>query len=326
MQAVVNTEYGSPEDLQLREIERPLVGDNGVLVRVRASSVNPADWHLMRGEPYLVRLTSGLRRPKRSVPGIDVAGHVEEVGAGVKQFRQGDQVVGGCGGAFAEYVCGTEGDFAPKPAGLSFEQAAAVPIAGCTALQALRDQGQLETGQSVLINGAAGGVGTFAVQIAKALGGTVTGVCSTRNLDMVRAIGADHVIDYTSEDFTLTGQRYDLILNAAGNYSLSALRRALTPKGTLALVGVGVGREASGGLLAPLAQPLKAAVLSRVSGQRLRPFIAKIRKNDLIFLTELIEAGKLTPIIDRTYPLSEVSEAIRYVEAGHARGKVVVTP
>jgi NADPH:quinone reductase-like Zn-dependent oxidoreductase len=205
LQAIVNTEYGSPDDLTLREIDLPLVDDNGVLIRVRASSVNPADWHLMRGEPYLIRLTSGLRRPKRSVPGIDVAGQVEKVGANVKDFRCADEVLGGCGGAFAQYACGGETDFVPKPAGLTFEQAAAVPIAGCTALQALRDQGKLQPGQSVLINGAAGGVGTFAVQIAKALGGHVTGVCSTRNVEMVRSIGADHVVDYTVEDSPRAG-------------------------------------------------------------------------------------------------------------------------
>ena len=332
MQAIVNTEYGSPDDLKLQEIDKPPVGDDGVLVRVRAASVNPVDWHRMRGEPYVVRpMMFGLRRPKKSVPGVDAAGHVEEVGANVRQFGLGDEVFGGPGSAFAEYVCGGEEDFAPKPAGLTFEQTAAVPVAGCTALQALRDHGQLQPGQSVLINGAAGGVGTFAVQIAKALGGDVTGVCSTQNVDMVRSIGADHVVDYTVEDFTRSGRRYDLIVNVAGNRSVSDLRRALTPKGTLVLAGGGVGREA-GGRLGLLVESLKLVagslgvlVLSRFVGQRLLLFMAKIRTEDLVVLKELIEAGKVTPVIDRAYPLNEAPEAIRYLEAGHARGKVVVT-
>jgi NADPH:quinone reductase-like Zn-dependent oxidoreductase len=326
MRAIINARYGSPDDLELREVGRPSVDDDGVLVRVRASSVNPADWHLIRGEPYLVRLSSGLRRPKRSIPGIDVAGSVEEVGAHVTDFHPGDEVLGGCGGAFAEYACGAERDFRPKPATLTFEQAAAVPVAGCTALQALRDHGNLQPGQRVLINGAAGGVGTFAVQIAKSLGGHVTGVSSARNLDKLRSIGADGVIDYTVEDFTRAHEHYDLILNLAGSHSLRALRRVLTPRGTLVLVGTGVGRETgSGGLLRPLVQPLQAIALSRFASQRLRPFIASVRRDDLAFLNELIAAGEIAPVIDRTYPLSEVSTAIRYLEAGHAHGKVAIT-
>ena len=297
-----------------------------MLVRVRAASVNPADWHLLRGEPYLVRLVFGLRRPRKIVPGIDAAGLVEEVGAAVTEFRAGDEVFGGPGGAFAEYCRGGEKDFARKPAGLTFEQAAAVPIAGCTALQGLRDQGKLEPGQTVLVNGAAGGVGTFAVQIAKALGGDVTGVCSTRSVELVRSIGADHVLDYTVEDFARSGRRYDLILHVAGNRSLPDLRRALAPRGTLVLVGGGVGRDAgSGGLLGPMAQSLRAVVLSPFVGQRLRMVAAKVRKEDLVALAELIEAGKVTPVVDRSYPLSEVPQALEYLEAGHARGKVVVT-
>jgi NADPH:quinone reductase-like Zn-dependent oxidoreductase len=327
MQAVVSDAYGSPEHLKFRDVEKPPVGDDGVLVRVRAASVNPVDWHLIRGEPYLVRLVAGLRRPKNTVPGVDVAGQVAEVGVNVTRFRPGDEVFGGPGSAFADYVCGGEEDFVVKAARLSFEQAAAVPVAGCTALQALRDHGKLQPGQRVLVNGASGGVGTFAVQIAKALGGEVTGVCSTRNIEMVRSIGASQVVDYTVEDFTLSGQRYDLILNAAGNRSLSDLRRALTPDGTLVLVGGGVGREAgSGGSLRPVVQSLKVVLLSRVIRHRLHTFIAKVRKDDLVFLNELIEAGKVTPVIDRAYPLSEVPEAIRNLEAGHARGKVVITP
>jgi len=320
LKAVVGTEYGSPDDLELQEIDKPVVDGDGVLVRVRATSVNPLDWHFMRGLPYFVRLTAGLRRPKRSVPGVDVAGHVEAVGENVTQFQPGDEVFGSRGGAFAEYVCGGERNFVAKPVGLTFEQAAAVPGAGCTALQALRDRGQIQPGQRVLINGAAGGVGTFAVQIAKAFGADVTGVCSTRNVDMVRSIGADQVIDYTREDFTRVGQRYDLILDAVGNRSLSDFRRALTPKGTLVLVGGGSGR-----LLGPLALPLRALVVSPFVGQRLLPFLAKVSKEDLVVLKELIEAGKVTPVIDRTYPLSEAPEAIRYLEAGHAQGKVVIT-
>jgi NADPH:quinone reductase-like Zn-dependent oxidoreductase len=326
MRAITHARYGSPDDLELREIERPRVADDGVLVRVRASSVNPADWHLIRGEPYLVRLSAGRRKPKRSVPGIDVAGRVEEVGAHVTELRPGDEVLGGCGGAFAEYVAGTERDFLLKPARLTFEQAAAVPVAGCTALQALRDHGHLQPGQRVLINGAAGGVGTFAVQIARYLGGHVTAVCSARNVDPLGSIGADAVIDYAAEDFTRTGQRYDLVLNIAGNHSLSDLRRALTPTGTLVLVGTGSGREASsGGLVQPLLQPLTAIVLSRIVRQRLRPFIAAVRRDDLAYLGQLIEAGAVTPVIDRSYPLSEISNAFRYLEAGHAHGKVVIT-
>lgn len=326
MKAIVHDGYGPPEDLELREIDEPRVDDDGVLVRVRAASVNPFDWHLMRGEPYLVKLLGGLRRPRGRIPGVDVAGQVEEVGAKVTQFRPGDEVFGRHSGAFAEYVCGPENDFAPKPAGLTWEQAAAIPVAGCTALQALRDQGQLQPGQSVLVNGAAGGVGTFAVQIAKALGADVTGVCSTRNVELVRSIGADHVVDYTAEDFTRNRRRYDLILNVAGNRSLADLRRALTPAGTLVVVGGGVGREEKrGGVLGPLTLMIRARVLSRFVRQRLRPLFAKIRKDDLVFLTELIEAGKLTPAIDRSYPLTDAAEAIRYLEAGHARGKVIVT-
>ena len=326
LQAIVGSEYGPPDGLRLREIERPPVGDDGVLVRVRAASVNPADWHLLRGEPYFARLVVGLRRPKKIVPGIDAAGVVEEVGAAVTGFRAGDEVFGGPGGAFAEYCRGVETDFARKPPGLTFEQAAAVPVAGCTALQALRDQGMLEPGQTVLVNGAAGGVGTFAVQIAKALGGDVTGVCSTSNVELVRSIGADHVVDYTVENFAEGGRRYDLILHVAGNRSLPDLRRALAPRGTLVLVGGGVGRDAgSGGLLGPMRQSLRAVALSPFVGQRLRMFVAKVRGADLAALAELIEAGKVTPVIDRAYPLAETSEALRYLEAGHARGKVVVT-
>jgi NADPH:quinone reductase-like Zn-dependent oxidoreductase len=249
MKAIVSDQYGSPERLELADIDKPAVDDGGVLVRVSATSVNPFDWHLMRGLPYFIRLTSGLRRPKRTVLGVDLAGTVEKVGLNMTQFRAGDEVFGTCNGAFAEYVCGREQDFAPRPIGLTFEQAAAIPIAACTALQALRDRGRVEPGQRVLINGAAGGVGTFAVQIAKAFGADVTGVCSTRNLELVRSIGADQVIDYTAEDFTRSGRQYDLMLDTVGNRPLSELRRAMAPKGTLLLVGGGGGR-----LLGPATQ------------------------------------------------------------------------
>ena len=326
MKAIVNEAYGSPDELELLEIPSPTIDKNGVLVRVSAASVNPVDWHLLRGEPYVLRLAFGLRRPKRSIPGLDVAGRVEAVGTNVTRLRSGDEVFGSSGGAFAEYVRGTAEDFAVKPPVVTFEQAAAVPIAGCSALQALRDHGRLEPGQRVLVNGASGGVGTFAVQIAKALGAEVTAVCGTRNIDLVHSLGADHVVDYTAEDFTRGGGRYDLVLNIAGNRSLSDLRRAATTTGTVVLVGAGTGRERGGrGPISPLLQALGAPVLSRFVDQRLVSFLADVRKDDLLFLAELIEAGKVTPVIDRTYPLSDVAEALRYLEAGHARGKVVIT-
>ncbi|MGD0166127.1 MAG: NAD(P)-dependent alcohol dehydrogenase [Gaiellaceae bacterium] len=320
MKAIVNSKYGSPDVLKLEEIERPAVDDDSVLIRVRAASVNPYDWHFMRGLPYLFRLMAGLRGPKQTVRGADFAGQVEAVGKNVTAFRPGDEIFGASDGAFAEYVRSGEQRLAPKPAQLTFEQAAAVPMAGCTALQALRDVGRLQPGQSVLINGAAGGVGTFAVQIAKALAGDVTGVCSSRNLDLVRSIGADQVVDYAAEDFTRSGRRYDLIVDTVGNRSLSELRRAMTPKGTLVLLGGGGGR-----LLGPLALLLRARVLSRFVSQALRSFVANLGSEDLIVLKELIEAGKAAPVIDRAYSLSEAPEAIRYLETGHARGKVVIT-
>jgi NADPH:quinone reductase-like Zn-dependent oxidoreductase len=320
LRAIVGTEYGPPEGLELREIDTPVVDADRVLVRVRAASVNPLDWHVMRGLPYLVRITDGLRRPKQSVRGVDVAGQVEAVGKDVTRFRPGDEVFGTGPGAFAEYASAGEAKLVLKPADLTFEQAAAVPVAGITALQALRDKGQIQAGQKVLVNGAAGGVGTFAVQMAKVFGTDVTGVCSTKNVELVRSIGADHVIDYTLEDFTRAAQRYDLILDAVGNHSVREFRRALTPKGTLVLVGGGHGNW-----IGPLALPLRAVAVSRFVGQRMLLLLAKITDADLAALAELIEAGKITPVIDRTYPLDEVPEAIRYLEAGHARGKVVIT-
>jgi len=320
MQAIVNHEYGSPDDLKLQELEKPTVGEDSVLVRVRAASVNPYDWHVLRGHPYFVRLTEGLRRPKHPVPGVDVAGQVEAVGNKVTRFQPGDEVFGGRSGSFAEYVCGVERNFTPKPAALSFEDAAAIPMAGCTALQALRDAGRLEPGQRVLINGAAGGIGTFAVQIAKTMGGNVTGVCSTPNVQLVTSIGADEVVNYTLDDFTKGNQKYDLIVDLVGNRSLGDLRRALTREGALVLVGGG-----GGNWLGPLAGPVRAFVVSRFVSQRLLPFLAKLRTKDMAFLAELSEAGKVTPVIGRTYPLSEAPEAIRHVEAGHARGKTLIT-
>jgi NADPH:quinone reductase-like Zn-dependent oxidoreductase len=319
MKAIVYHRYGSPDVLELREIDKPVVTDDDVLVRVRAASVNPLDWHYMRGTPYVVRIGAGFRKPKVTRLGVDVAGQVEAIGKNVTQFQPGDEVFGTCKGAFAEYVCASEGALVLKPANLTFEQAAAVPLAALSALQALRDKGKVQPGQKVLINGASGGVGTFAVQIAKSFGGEVTGVCSTRNVDMVRSIGADQVIDYTQEDFTKSGQRYDLILDNVDR-SLSDCRRALTPKGTLVLIGGSAGRWIDG-----LGRSIKAGVLSPFVSQRLCPFLAKGNKQDLHVLKDLIEAGKLTPVIDRTYPLSEVPEAIRYLEEGHAQGKVVIT-
>ena len=326
MKAIAHDGYGPPDILQLRELDRPEVGDDGVLVRVHAASLNPVDWHVMRGEPFLIKVINGFRPPKGSVPGVDVAGEVEQVGANVTGLRRGDAVFGRHNGSLAEWVCGSEDKLVPKPAALTWEQAAAIPVAGSTALQAVRDHGRLEPGQSVLVNGAAGGVGTFAVQIARALGGEVTAVCSTRNVELVRSLGADHVVDYTAEDFTRSGRRYDLVLQICGDHSLSALRRAVAADGTLVLVGSGTGRSGKGyDVLGPLASMIRGALVSRFTRQRIRMFITKGRNADLVFLGELAAAGKLTPVVDRTYPLADAAEAIRYLEAGHARGKVVVT-
>jgi NADPH:quinone reductase-like Zn-dependent oxidoreductase len=326
MKAIVQDGYGSPEVLTLSEIDRPVVKGDEVLVRVHATSVNPADWHLMRGDPRIARLDFGLRKPKHSIPGCDLAGRVEAVGENVTMIQPGDEVFGspfGHGfGAFAEFcVCVSEDLLALKPANLSFDQAAAVPLAALTALQGLRDHGRVEPEHKVLIVGASGGVGTFAVQIAKSFGAEVTGVCSTRNVEMVRSLGADHVIDYTQEDFTQAGQRYDLIFQCAGTRSPSGLRRALAPKGTL----VPISGESDGHWIGPLGRAIKAVVLFRFVSQRVVIFTVKPNKEDLQFLKELIEAGKVTPVIDRRHSLGEVPEAIRYLEEGHARGKVVVT-
>lgn len=324
MKAIVQDTYGSPDVLELRGIDKPEIAEEEVLVRVRAAGVNPADWAIMSGLPYIARPVYGLRKPKNAVRGTDVAGTVEAVGTSVRRLQPGDEVFGWCsglGGAFAEYASVSEDALAPKPTNLTFEQAAAVPMAGLVALQALRDHGGVRVGQRVLINGASGGIGTFAVQITKALGAEVTGVCSTRNVDMIRSIGADHVIDYTKEDFTHKGQRYDFILDNVANHPLSDLRRALTPTGTLVPNGGGFDNHwfASGGRV------IGAHVLKRFVSHRLRPFLVSPKFEDLVVLKELIEAGKLTPVIDRAYPLSETPEAIRYLGNGHARGKVVIT-
>jgi len=319
VKAIVYHEYGSPEVLKCEEIEKPAAGDDEVLIRVRAASVNPRDWHFMRGAPYMIRIMTGLRQPEKGRLGVDLAGQVEAVGRNVTQFQPGDEVFGASLGAFAEYVCAREAALAPKPANLTFEQAAALPTGGLTALQALR-KGRIQPGQKVLINGAAGGVGTFAVPVAKSFGANVTGVCSTRNVDMVRSIGADHVIDYTHEDFTKGNQRYDIIFDCVANHSLSACRRVMTTGGTYLLVG-GTG---GGRWIGPMAQGIKAVLLSRFVSQKLVMFLTSSSKEDLVTMKELAESKRVTPVIDRTYPLSEVHEAIRYLEAGHARGKVVI--
>ena len=320
MKAIVYCDYGSPDVLKLEDIAKPTPADNQVLIKVRAAAANPLDWHYMRGTPYIMRAGSGLRKPKVTRLGVDVAGQVEAVGRNVTQFKPGDEVFGTGRGAFAEYVLASENKVVLTPANLTFEQAAAVPVAALTALQGLRDKGKIQPGQKVLINGASGGVGTFAVQIAKSFGAHVTGVCSTRNVDLVRSIGADQVIDYTKEDFTQGEQRYDLILDMVGNHSLSAYRRVLKPKGKYIMVGGPSGRW-----FAPLDRVVKAHVLSWFVSQEMRMMLAEINKEDLTILRDLMEAGKVTSVIDRRYGLSEVPEAIAYLETGRARGKVIIT-
>ncbi len=325
MKAVVYTDYGSPDVLEIRDVKKPVPNNDQVLIKVRAASVNPLDWHFIEGTPYIMRaMGTGLRRPKVPRLGVDMAGQVEAVGKNVTQFKPGDEVFGGKTGAFAEYVCVfADRAVALKPANLTFEQAASVPIAAITALQGLRDKGKIQPGQKVLINGASGGVGTFAVQIAKSFGADVTGVCSTRNVDMVRSLGADQVIDYTKEDFTKGAQRYDLILDNVANHSLLECRRALKPKGTYVLIGGGGTNDQ--GLIGPLANPIKAMLLSPFVSQKMGMMLAELNKKDLTILGDLMQSGKMTPVIDRTYPLSQIAEAIRYLEQGHARGKVVIT-
>lgn len=322
MKAIVQDTYGSADVLELRDIGTPEIAAGEVLVRVHAAGVDRGVWHLMTGLPYPVRLAGyGLRKPKTPVPGTNLAGVVEEVGHEVTRFQPGDEVFGFGNGAFAEYARAPENKLAPKPANLTFEQAAAVAVSGLTALQGLRDHGRVQPGQTVLITGASGGVGTFAVQLASVFRAQVTGVCSTTKADMVRSIGADHVIDYTREDFADGKQRYDVILDIGGNPSLSRLRRALAPKGTLVIAG----GETPGRWLGGTDRQLRALLLSRFVDQKLTTFICRENHEDLLVLKELIEAGKVTPVIDRSYPLSEAAKAIRYLEQGHARGKVVIT-
>lgn len=327
MKAIVHRCYGSPDLLRYEDIARPTPANDEVLVRVHAASVNPLDWHYLEGTPYVVRVDAGLGQPENPRLGVDFAGTVEAVGSSVKRFKPGDEVFGGRFGAFAEYVTIREGKaIALKPAGLSFEQAASLPIAGITALQALRDEGRVRAGQKVLIIGASGGVGTFAVQIAKSLGAEVTGVCSTRNVEMVRSLGADHVIDYTREDFTRSPQQYDVIMDNVGNRSLSDLitiRHLLTPKGIFLLIGGG-GPDA-GRWVGPLATPLNARILQPFVDQKFVWMLAELNADDLASLGKLVQARSVTPVIDRRYKLSETAEALRYLEKGHARGKVVLT-
>ena len=324
MKAIVYHQYGPPDVLRLEEIEKPVPNDNQVLIGVRAASVNPLDWHHTRGTPYLARLAFGLLKPKETRLGVDYAGTVEAVGKNVKRFKPGDEVFGGRTGAFAEYVSVLEDRAVVlKPANLTFEQAASIPIAAITALQALRDEGKIQPGQKVLINGASGGVGTFAVQLAKSFGADVTGVCSTRNVNMVRSLGANQVIDYTKEDFTEGTQRYDLILDNVGNRPLLACRRVLSPKGKYVLIGGGGPNDNQ--WIAILARPIRAYVLSRFVSQDMGVFLANLNKEDLTILGDLMQAGKVKSVIDRRYRLSEVPEAVRYLEQGHARGKVVIT-
>ncbi len=321
MKAIVYTKYGPPDVLQLKEVEKPVPKDNEVLVKIRAASLNAADDHLLRADPFIVRLFSGLFKPKHKILGADIAGRVEAVGGNAKRFQPGDEVFGdifsyGFGG-FAEYACAGEDVLVLKPADISFEEAAAVPIAAITALQGLRDKGHIQPGQKVLINGASGGVGTFAVQIAKSFGAEVTAVCSSRNLDMARSIGADHVIDYTKEDFTKSGHRYDLILAANGYHPLSAYKRALSPGGTYVMAGGSGAQMFQAMALGPW--------MSIVGGKKMVGLSAKSNQKDLVFIKELLEAGKVKPVIDRRYALSGVADAFRYLEKEHARGKVVIT-
>ena len=317
MKAAVYTRYGPPGDVvQIADVEKPVPKDNEVLMRVRAASINPLDWRFMRGKPAIGRLVFGLRKPKITRPGVDVAGQVEAVGRNVTQFKPGDDVFGVCRGALAEYACAAEEKLERKPANISFEDAAAVPVAALTALQGLRDKGRIQSGHEVVVDGASGGVGTFSVQIAKSFGAEVTAVCSARNVETARSIGADHVIDYTREDFTKSGQRYDLIMGANAYHSVFDYRRALSQDGIYVVVGGDLARILQTMLLAPL--------LSRIGNKKVRFFVANINKKDLVFLRDLLEAGKVVPVIDRRYPLSGVADALLYVEDGHARGKVVI--
>jgi NADPH:quinone reductase-like Zn-dependent oxidoreductase len=318
MKAIVHRRYGPPDVLEYSEVDKPALTDDGVLVRVRAASVNAFDWHMLRGKPYIARSDGGFRKPKDSSFGVDAAGIVEAVGPNVTHVKPGDEVYGGRYGAFAEYVCGRS--FVAKPRNVTCEEAAAVPMAGTTALQAIRDKAHVEAGQRVLVTGASGGVGTFAVQIAKAFGAHVTGLTGTEKLDFVRSLGADEVIDHRAGDFTRGSQRYDVLLDVGGYRRLRDLKRVLAPDGTLVLVGPGRGEW-----IGPIAHVVAAVVRSRLGRQQMRPFLANTTHEDLLALKDLIEAGKVKPIIDRTFPLSETAAAVRYLESGAARGKVVIT-
>jgi NADPH:quinone reductase-like Zn-dependent oxidoreductase len=321
MKAIVCTQYGPPDKLQFKEMPTPKPNDNQVLVKLHAASVNPLDWRIMRADPFFVRFFIGLLKPRLEILGSDFAGRVEEVGKNITQYRPGDEVFGAkgfSGGAFAEYVCATEEELAQKPANASFEQAAALPVAALTALQGLRDKGNIQAGQKVLIDGASGGVGTFGIQIAKSFGSEVTAVCSTKKLDTARSIGADHVIDYTQEDFTRNGLQYDLILAANAFHSVFDYRRALTPTGICVKAG---GKPTFSGALQDL---LLAPLLALAGRKKTCGIFAKMNHSDLVILADLLEAGKMPPVIDRSYPLNETAEALRYLEIGHARGKVVI--
>jgi NADPH:quinone reductase-like Zn-dependent oxidoreductase len=324
MRAVVHRCYGPPDVLRLEEIAKPTPGAHGVLIKVHAAALNPLDWHSLRGNPYIMRADMGFGVPKDERLGVDFAGTVEAVGKDVTRFKPGDEVFGGANGALAEYVIVREkGSLALKPANLTFEQAAAAPVAALTALQALRDKGRVQPGQKVLINGASGGVGTFAVQIARSYGADVTGVTSTRNMELVRSLGADRVIDYTHEDFATGPQRYDLIVDLVGNRSVQDNRRALQPNGTY--IGIGGGGVAEGGFLGPLIGALKVSIMAHFVSQKLEFFLADLNQSDLAVVANLMQSGKVTAVIDRRYKFGEVADALRYLEQGHARGKVVVT-
>ncbi|HEY5075325.1 MAG TPA: zinc-binding dehydrogenase [Pyrinomonadaceae bacterium] len=324
MKAIVRHEFGGPDVLRLEEIEKPVPTDNQLLIRVRAVSVNPLDWHYMEGTPYLGRLVEfGVLKPKIERLGVDYAGVVEAVGKNITEFKPGDEVFGNRFGAFAEYVVASDKSLALKPATLSFEQAASLPVAALTALQGLRDYGKIQPGQKVLINGASGGVGTFAVQIAKTFGAEVTGVCSGRNVELVRSLGADHVIDYTKEDFTKRAERYDVILDNVGNQSLSGFRGVLNPKGIYVAIGGGGVNDSR--WTGPLVGVIKMLVVKRFTTQEMRMMLAEINRKDLTLVADLIQTGKIKPVIDKTYPFSQLPDAMRYLEEGHARGKVVLT-
>jgi NADPH:quinone reductase-like Zn-dependent oxidoreductase len=325
MKAVVYTDYGSPDVLQIREIKKPAPNDDQVLVKVRAVSINPLDWHFIEGRPYIMRgMMGGMRKPKNPRLGVDYSGTVEAVGKNVTQFKPGDEVFGNKIGAFAEYLCPrADRAVAMKPANITFEQAAGIPVAGLTALQGLRDHGKVQPGQKVLINGASGGVGTFAVQIAKNLGAQVTGVCSGRNADMVQSLGADHVIDYTKEDFTKGNERYDVILDNVGTQPLSGFRRVLKPNGILVMVGGGGPND--GKWVGPMVRPIKAMLMSPFTSQKMGMMLAEPNQKDLNLVAEMMDSGKVKSVIDRTYPLSQIREAMAYLEQGHARGKVIIT-